>query len=382
MNKALLIVLSLSLIATNGCGFIGPKTRPLKIAKVESMQDFETDAWVYGRDAGNSIRMGSDVLWVFGDTFGWSGLHCATAAWSNAARPWSLDEPVDNWFNAHQFYTFSPGELQFNADHETPPDCCKQHQKCAADNAYCHCPKDTDCGTRIAIWPGDLIETGSGTALHYYEKVWVGSAPYDFEHLGTGIADVQYKSTRAHRPPGDDGEPLLIFRPDEPNYLRAIRVAEDSGPYIYLYASANRRECKVDVLAARVPLVAAFERGAYEFWNGNGWTGDIAGTVPILASVVGGLGSVTWSEHLGHYVSAFNDICSGGTHLLVRTAPRPEGPWSEPTAIDLRPLGATKDAYAGQIHGSLSDGRNIVFTFYQPQELGVGRVRLGRIVLE
>ncbi len=364
-----------------GCHALRPTApRELAVTRVEPMGEFTTNALAYGRDAGNSTRMGSDILWVFGDTFTWAGMPCATAAWSTVAEPTQLNEPVDTWFGSMPYYEFSQQEAAYN-DSRDPPECCSLHAQCEGDDPYCQCPLDTDCTTRIALWPGDLLNIDERHAVQVYEKVQIGSARYDFQHLGTGIATVRHGETTAHRPADSSGTPLLLFQADEPNFLRATLVEEDDRRTAYLFAVTNRQGCQVDVLLARVDFAAVFDREAYQFWNGDGWSSTIDEAAPILRQIYGGIGSVTWNHHLRSYLSAFNDICTGGSTLVLRTAQRPEGPWSEPTAVDLTPLGATAEAYAGQIHASLGSGRQLVFTFYQPDPQEVGRVLLGRLHL-
>ncbi len=364
-----------------GCHALRPSTPPpLAVERVEVMPNFTTNALVYGRDAGNSIRMGDDILWVFGDTFTWTGMPCATAAWSSATTPNELYEPVDSDFSSYQFYQLTPEEAAYN-DSRDPPLCCSVQRACDSTDRYCWCPSSTDCTTRIALWPGDLIPTDDQHALHLYEKVRIGSAPYDFQHLGTGLAIVRHGETRAHRVLGPEGAPLMLFGPDEPNFLRAVEVEDGSRVRIYLFAVTNREECNVDILLSRVDLATALDRDTYEYWNGDGWSDSLDQAVPILHQVVGGLGSVTWNDHLQQFLSAFNDICTGGDSLVLRTSPRPEGPWSQPTFVDLAPFGAAEGAYAGQIHTSLESGQDVIFTFYQPLALGVGRLRMGRLHL-
>ncbi len=375
------VILSAVAAASGGCHALRPATpRTLAVERVEVMPDFTTNALVYGRDAGNSIRMGSDVLWVFGDTFTWTGMPCATAAWSSTAKPNELYEPVDQDFSSYQFYQLTPEEAAYN-DSRDPPLCCSVQRACDDTDRYCWCPRSTDCTTRVALWPGDLLPTDNHHALHLYEKVRIGSAPYDFQHLGTGIAIVRHGETTARRVFGPDGEPLMLFGPDEPNFLRAVEVEDGPRVRIYLFAVVNRNECDVDILLSRVDLVTALDRGTYEYWNGDGWSDSLDQAVPILHQIVGGIGSVTWNDHLQQFLSAFNDICTRGNSLVLRTAPRPEGPWSEPTFVDLTPFGPTDGAYAGQIQASLGSGQDVVFTFYQPLELGIGRLRMGRLHL-
>ena len=355
--------------------------RGLRVARVEALPDFHTAAWEFGRDAGNSVRMGSEILWIFGDTFTWSGLRCATAAWSSADNPTRLREAFDEWYAPLQFYEFSIDEEAFNIAHAEVPPCCGQRDACPAGETYCHCPARTDCWTRIAIWPGDTININDVIGLNYYEKVQVGAAPLDYRHLGTGIAIARRGSTQSLRP-SNRGLPLLIFQDDEPNFLRATTALHEGKTHIYLFASTNRVGCKVDVLVARVPLHRALRRDAYRFWNGADWVRDLGAARPILAGIGGGLGSVAWNEYLGAYVSAVNDICVGGNIVLMRTAPRPEGPWSEATEVDLSSLGVRPDAYAAQIHPALGNGRDMVISYYQPLRDIEGSVHLARITFE
>lgn len=376
-----IVLLAIFLVGGWGCQATRPPAPPdLVVESVEVLPNFTTNALVYGRDAGNSIRMGSEILWVFGDTFAWNGMSCATAAWSPAGEPSQLREPVDNFFASFPFYEFTPAEGAYN-DSRDPPLCCGLREGCDGLDLYCWCPADTDCTTRIALWPGDLLATDGEYAFHVYEKVRIGSAPYDFEHLGTGVAVVRRGETVARRVPGADGEPLLLFEPDEPNFLRAIEVEEKGGIFVYLFAVTNRQECTVDIMLARVELASMLERDAYQFWNGSGWTGSLDDAEPILRQIAGGLGSVTWNDHLGGYLSAFNDVCTPGNVLVLRTAPRPEGPWSEPVLVDLSPFGSGDGIYAGQIHGSVSGDQAPYFTYYQPVEQGIGSLRIGRLRL-
>ena len=377
------IAILIALLLTSGWGCHALRQaapRELAVEQVEYFGDFTTNAWSYGRDAGNSTRMGSDILWVFGDTFTWEGLPSATAAWSTVEEPTRLYEPVDTWFGSMQFYPYSAAEAAYNESRD-PPACCKLYAQCAHGDPYCRCPAETDCTTRIALWPGDLLNIDDEQAVHLYEKVQIGSAPYDFHHLGTGLATVGHGETTAVRPTDAAGEPILLFAPDEPNFLRATLVEEGVQRRAYLYAVTNRHGCKVDILLTRVDFADVFDRDAYRFWTGEDWSPSLADAAPVLQQIDGGIGSVTWNDHLQAYLSAFNDICTGGDTLVLRTAPRPEGPWSDAIAVDLTPLGATKDAYAGQIHASLGSGSELIFSFYQPDKREIGHVRLGRLRL-
>jgi hypothetical protein len=240
------------------------------------------------------------------------------------------------------------------------------------------------------LWPGDAIARSDGTAVNYYEWVLAGVAPYDLLRVGTGIAVLEPGSTVARRLLDAGGDPLLLFDYHEPNFLHAVAGRRNGDErsagerMVYVYASTDRRECTVDVVVGRAPLSRAADREAYRFWNGAEWVTDLQDARPVLDDVAGGLGSVAWNDYLGAYLAGFNDICTGGSRLLLRTSPRPQGPWSDAVVVDLAPLGAGPDAYAGRLHPALGTGRHVVIGFYQPEVRGgevVGRVHLARLEL-
>lgn len=392
MRSSLLPLLVGWTLLAAGCSTFAPTTPRRNapfvptIAAVEPLPDFTTNAVGQGRDAGNSALIGDRVIWLFGDTFvGDDELLCATAAWSLPARPTELSEDVDEAGRPYQLYPFSSEEAAFNLTHAEPPPCCRLHTACPLRDPYCRCPPSVDCAQRIALWPGDLVVRGPDRAIGLYEKVLAGVAPYDFTHLGTGLAELRADGTVARRLTGPDGLPLMLFDRDQPNFLNAVVASVDGAPHVFAYALRRRHSCLVDVLVARAPAAAMERRDAWRFHDGSGWSGDLQHARPILSKIEGGLGSVAWNEYLGAYISGTSSICTGGTRFLVRTAPKPEGPWSEPAVIDLAPLGAGPDAYAGLIHPALGDRRRIVISFYAPRvenDEVVGSVHLARVTFE
>jgi hypothetical protein len=149
----------------------------------------------------------------------------------------------------------------------------------------------------------------------------------------------------------------------------------------YVFGNVNRQGCAVDVVAGRVALEAMDDRARYEFWNGSTWTPELAETVPILEQVPGGLGSVIWNDYLGQYLSAWNDLCTGGRTLQVRVAPRPEGPWGRALAVDLGGLGATPEASYGLLHPEFGSGRSLLLSFFQPLGETYGQIRIVKLTL-
>ncbi|GIW39646.1 MAG: hypothetical protein KatS3mg076_0223 [Candidatus Binatia bacterium] len=333
-----------------------------------------TEADVEMRDGGHSALVGEKILWVFGDTISSDRtLRSATAAWSALGSPWKLEEEVDERNRPRQFFPFTSTELEFNE--RTLPSCCEEQEGCPPGDPYCRCPPRTDCRVRIALWPGDVVDRGDGSAFCLYEKLFVGAAYYDYRRVYTGVAVARSGRTVAERLRAGDGTPLVLFRGDEPRFLHATAVGET----VYVWGSANREGCVVDVFLGRVPRARLAEREAFEFWNGHGWVPEVAEASPVLTRAQGGLGSVVWSDALRRFVAAYADLCTGGNKVLLRFSPKPEGPWSEPLVLDLAPFGASPDAYYALLHSALSRSGFLVLSYFDFAGPEKGQIRLLRL---
>ena len=343
---------------------------------------FTTEAAAHDRDGGSSALIGSSIVWIFGDTITPSGLRSATAAWSLPGSPLRLQEATDARGAPFQFFPFTAEEAAFNEAHAAPAACCADQSGCDRGAPYCHCGAGTDCARRVALWPGDPVATAPGEGLAYFQKLVIGVAPWDFRHVGDGVVRFAEGDAVARRASVAAGASPLVFSAPEPNFLHAVPGRGAARSFLYVYGTIERGDCTSDVVVSRVARDRAGERGAYEFWNGRDWSAALAAARPILSGIAGQLGSVMWDDYLGLYLSAFSDACTGGNQLQVRSAPRPEGPWSEPAVVDLAPLGATSASYAGILHPALGTGRTVYFSYYEPAPDFGGRVHLARLQLE
>lgn len=335
----------------------------------------------YGRDGGHTVRIGNHVLWIFGDTFTPAGMLSSTAGWSRLTDAQTLVEATDAKGLPMQFFPYTAEETDFNGAHADVAPCCEDREDCPKGNLYCHCSAGEDCAARIALWPGDGIALGADRARLYYEKFVIGVAPYDFRRVGVGLASVRGGDATASRDLEPNGEPQLIFGATEPGFARGIVVAENPTRF-YVYANVNRHDCAVDVVVGRVELARMADRSSYEFWDGSDWVSELNLAQPIAAQIPGGLGSVIWNDYLGAYLSAWSDLCTGGRALVMRTATRPEGPWSPAFGVDLAPLGASRDAYYGLLHPEFGAGRSLLLTYFQPIGEVYGQIRTVKLTLE
>lgn len=330
----------------------------------------ESSHGALGRDGGHTIAVDGRVLWLFGDSVVGDTMVSNTAAWGDTTDPRSLRDVVDGRAMPTQIIPFRGDEVLFNTQHAHPPSCCFAHQGCAETSPYCHCPRATDCRARVALWPGDGVATADGGATFFYERYLVGTAPYDFVPAGMGVATLRPGEATAER------SPHWLFDGSEPTFSRGFVVEEAGRRIFYAYATTHRQGCAVDILCARADAAALEQRGSYRFWDGVDWNVDLGAAQPIARGISGGLGSVTWNDHLHAYMSVWSDICTGGDQLALRTAPAPQGPWSAATRIDIQTLGARPDAYYGLAHPAYGRGRDLIISYFQPRGSALGQLRL------
>ena len=306
---------------------------------VESIRDVgvvRMPPTLVGRDGGNCGLIGGKVLWTFGDTF-WpfaavdgATYRTNTAALADASLPLATTEPTDSKGAPVQFIPFTAAEKQFNDSTGKPDD-------------------------RIAIWPGSVIPSGSGGIVFFLKLRVRGNLSYDF--LGSGIARVTAGSTTATRDPG------LIFGPAEPHFNLAMLTSD----FLYVYGDLTGNSANFGV--GRVALQDVGTRSAYRFWNGAAWVADVTKIASVISNAPGGA-SVSYNPYLKQYVAAHAGMLSKS--IFLRTARRPEGPFSAPieafVGLDPGSGGAFAVNYAGLEHPELAKegGKILAVTYAHP----------------
>jgi len=350
-------------VAMAGCGDDGvpqadaPTTRPLAIAAVEDLGLLPLPSAVaVGRDGGQSGTLGGKVLWTFGDTFltarnpiDNSNVLSATSGWSSVADPLTLTEPVDaNGFPA-QLIPYTPSELAAN---------------------------QADPFNGWALWPGIMVDSGGSEGVVVFQRIkrTDGSG---YASQGVGTARITVDATVASRTPGD------LFAP--PERLFMPQFVHDS--IVYAWACESVGFLNTGCRLARAPVASADLRGAYEFYDGSEWQPNAA-AAQVVIDHVGGAPSVSWNPHLGRFLAVGEQILS--STVLLRTADRIEGPWSEPVTIEagttgiLAPTSEGATNYITLEHPELRalDGTSIVISYSRPTAPFRGDVRLARITLQ
>lgn len=339
--------------------------RPLRVQSVVDLGELPLpSATVAGRDGASSGLIAGRLLWTFGDTFIYEptpvdGSHVvsATAGWATVDSPLALEQPVDDGGIPTQLIPYSDAELE-------------QNRRAPLDG--------------WSLWPGAVIDTGDDSLLVLFQRIKRTSGA-GFDGVGVGTARVGPGETVARRDPDD-----LFSRPMPPETggtpLYGVGGVAVEGELVYFFAcdrlSGFNQGCRV----ARAPRTRADQRDAFRFFDGSDWVEDIDGAVVVIENV-GAAMSVHFNAHLGAYLSVTSATLSND--VVLRTAPRIEGPWPARGVVVRAAEGGIMEAgegtnYLAQEHAALSsaDGREVVISYSRPLGSFRGEVRLARITLE
>ena len=220
--------------------------------------------------------------------------------------------------------------------------------------------QNAKAGVRIALWPGAMVPLDAGRALVSVDKLEVHPGGLNYVDLSTELAIAISGSTTSTRAG-------TLFTAPEPLFNHGA-VAE--GGQLFLYACTPGNPCRV----ARAPLLHATERSAYTFACNGGWSADLACAAQLVPGSTAGH-AVSWNAHLGRFLSASTPGFS--TDVELRSAPAPEGPWSDPVVATKAPSAI----YAVYLQDELqsADGREVVVSWSRATGDFSGEIRLVRV---
>jgi serine/threonine protein kinase/tetratricopeptide (TPR) repeat protein len=233
----------------------------------------------------------------------------------------------------------------------------------------------------IGLDPGPLVEDPKHhRGLVVYTK-WLGRKHrLGGNAAGSSIAVWSDFDSAVFRPelrPGT-AEPTLLFQRGELTPSTGAVVARDT---LYLYAT-RPNFLSNSVFVARVPLARALDREAWRYYCGKGqWTTDAVRAIEVM--LASPHLSVHWNAYLRRYLAITNVALDDGIEL--RTAPRPEGPWSAPQMIarGAAPRWGGLHNWAALAHPELSRGGGRVeyVSYRHPTNDFNHEIRLMEIVL-
>lgn len=323
-------LIALCMTCLLSCNSSASETKPV-VLSVEELGVIGQPESVTARDGGASVKLGDMILWTFSDTIfspaseDGSNLRTNTAAYASLTNPLETNEPLDPKGAPLQAIPFNTEELNFNESNQNE---------------------------RIALWPGGLLAQDK-QAFAFVHKLKVRSGTLNYEHLSVELAEFTQGQTLAKRT-------ARLFGPDEPIFLSPL--VQDA--YVYLYGLIEIDGSK-GVGVARAVLGKQSERTAYEVWDGTNWVTDFTQVASLFKQVPGAV-SVSWNQHLEHFIAIHSLALSN--KVVMRTSSTPQGPWSEPIDLFEAEAPETGVNYAGEQHPELAKqkGQTIFVSYYHP----------------
>jgi hypothetical protein len=257
-----------------------------------------------------------------------------------------LYEPIDALGNQRELLRLNDDERAYNNAHSTGDQ------------------------TEWYLMPGPVIaDPERDRDLIVYTKVF--EVPDGQEkRAGFSLAVWQHPDSAVVRPivSPESEEPTLLFGGDDPHLVAGALV---DGGFLYLY-SADFVSCTV----ARAPMADVLDRTAWHFYAGDGkWTKDATLAAAVLPGMVADI-SLHWNEHLEKYVAVNGGW--GRVGIYLRTADRPEGPWSKSRQIveGLPPTTGGNHGLVAHPEFSRDGGRIVYMTYNHPTGGWQSEIRL------
>ncbi len=345
VGARILVVLLLA-AGCGGCGSItyntpSPSDPGMAIVEVKDLGPIPTNPDILGRDGAYSALFQGNSVWLYGDTFlakpNAENFTLISDSWS-----YTTDLNAQDGLGGFREHTDSAG-----APEMILPETAAEQAFNQAHNAN-HCAAQP-CGARWALWPMSItVDPAANRALIFYQVVSALPGAFNFQGIGESVATWQSLSAAPVRPvfhpPMVADHPDLIFGENDPAFGSASLMV---GGALYVYGcgisdNSSDRGCRL----AKVDPAQAQNRAAWEFYAGNGtWSSNLADAAPVFSGA--NILSVAWNGFLKKYVAVYSPSFS--QNVIIRSAPAPEGPWSDAIVAfqALRPVsGNVYDAHA------------------------------------
>ncbi|MDO4557550.1 MAG: DUF4185 domain-containing protein [Planctomycetia bacterium] len=351
----------------------------VRVERAEDVGALTFGPLIHVRDGGVSGAWRGKSIWLFGDTVttrpAESGLNWLSntvaitdlpapttdSGTDSAADPERAGTPCDCRFEEYsdrmepplEFIPWTPEEAKYNAQNFTAQ-------------------VDGSDRRRYAIWPGAMVSAQDDrSAVIFFTKLTAGSGgAWDFRPIERSVVvwrdpdEAPERVERALFPEGD------IQLGDA-----ACRV----GDMVYAYGF-EQRSLSWPVRLGRVPFDQIADREAWEFRTSDGWEKDAARAAVLFDGAP--MMSVHYNEAIGCFLCVYTVPLEN--RLALRTAPAPDGPWSEPVPIcECRPTTFSIGCYAGVAHPEFSQdgGLTEYVTYYRETGFFQGEIRVVRVRL-
>ncbi len=207
------------------------------------------------------------------------------------------------------------------------------------------------------FWPRDGVRLGDNVLLFQGRLRQTGEGMWGFSEEGAAA----FLASHADDAPSNWVLTPVTMPAKDHGISLGDAVLESDDGWLYVY---GRRDELHAMFLARFDHARAAEGdlSSPEWWCGT--AGFSANGTPEALLLAGAPEfSVQYDARTGGYVELHSEGF-GSTSLAIRTAPRPEGPWSSARAIVQPPESDEEDAfvYAGKAHAHL-EGADLVATY-------------------
>ncbi len=375
------VLLSLSVaIELSGCGFRssgGSGAPDVTVASVTDLGTIPTNPDILGRDVAYSALFQGYSVWIYGDTFianpDAQGFGLLSDSWS-----YTKDLDAQNGIAGFRERLDSAG-----APTMILPETAYEQAFNAAHNVN-HCLQQP-CGARWALWPASIVtDPVSGNAMIFYQLVYAVPGNFNFQGIGNSVAIWSSFQNQPQRPtfnpPIVDGHPDLMFNQNQPSFGATALIA-DGTVYAYgcgLHTFGLDKGCRL----GRVDPGKVQDIAAWTYYAGDGlWSSRMDDAISVFSG--DDILSVAWNGYLKKYVAIYSTPFS--QDVMLRTALRPEGPWSDERKLFTAEQPASGNVYDAHAHPEYdrNGGQTIYVTYSRATaQLFTSEVRLVQVTLQ
>jgi len=356
---------------------VPPADAELVIGTVRDIGTVSRHPAILKRDCGFSALFQGQSVWLFGDTL---------LETPNAENQRMISNSLSCTFDidaGDNLAGFAPMVDEVGAPAPLLP-LTEEEEIFNERHAGVPCEEEP-CGTAWHLWPGTIVvDEGKGWAYVFYRKVLVERGSPNFQHMGHSLAVWKDVSDSAERPVFNllEPYPTLLFGENDKAGFGSAALVLDKEVFIYgceLGENPLTKPCKL----ARVPMADILDRSAWAFYAGNGeWSPEVSRSKEIFDG--NDMMSVFFDSYLNRFVAIYSAHL--GSTAMIRTAPHPEGPWSEP--VELFSVQAPENlngwVYDFLAHPEFSqdNGRIIYVTYSKKIDQMYSELRLVAVELE
>ena len=302
---------------------------------------------LHGQDGGQSIDLGDEVLFVFSDTLlsldpGGAALQAITrntALFLGNCAALSAESTLDGAMRALRYFDDERG---FPREILAPS------------------PIERLAGYRF--WPQHGIAVDDRVHLYYLGiHQFEAKSTWGFRPTGSGLARFDRNSGTAERIILNDDWRLWSGADD----LRLGTQVVRDGDTLYVFGS-RKIDGFTHAIVARVAAADIEQPAAYEYASGDdGWSNRAEEAQPLASTAPEY--SVSFNAHLQSYLMCYVD--GFRRELLLRFAPRPWGPYSEPLSAGRLPHREQAEVVALAFEHprfARGGGKTVVISYCQP----------------